>query len=295
VAISAEYVARETVNNLRRNLLMSTAAVLCVAVSLFVVGVALLIKQGVANATVQWKNGVELSIYMNVDASPSQTQAIATQLAGDPDVRSFHYVDQAHAYTEFKTMFADTPEFLQTTTASDLPPSYRVVPRHTELIDQIAARFQNGPGVSRIVFGKKEVHALLTFTRVLQIGLLVFAGVLLLSASLLILNTIRMAIFSRRREVAVMKLVGATNWFIRIPFMVEGMIQGLTGALVAFAVVFGLRNALHSVVHQHGNSFVGSLIVSSNQALHTGLLILVVGAAVGTFGSALAVGRFLDV
>jgi cell division transport system permease protein len=298
VAISVEYVAKETANNLRRNILMSSAAVLCVAVSLALVGMALLLKQGVANATIQWRNGVDLSIYMKATppATPSQTQAVQSQLAQMPEVKSFFYVDQTQAYQEFKKMFQNEPAFTDTVTAKDLPPSFRVVPRHPELIDQIGAHFTNVEGVDRVVFAQNEIRSLLKVTRVLQLGLLFFAIVLLLSASLLILNTIRMAIFARRREVGVMKLVGATNWFIRIPFMIEGMVQGVVGALVAFVFVYSLRGVLHSMVNnQNQGNLFGPLVVSSRDAIGTGLAILVVGAAVGTVGSAVAVTRFLDV
>jgi cell division transport system permease protein len=292
MAISVEYVAKETANNLRRNVLMSTAAVLCVAVSLALVGMALLLKQGVANATIQWKNGVEMSIFMKPDASSSQTKAVDSELRSMPDVKSFYYVDQPSAYKEFKTMYGGTPDFLDAVQATDLPPSYRVKAVHTELIGSVGQRFVNTQGVKQVVYGKQEVDALLKVTRGLQIGLLFFATVLLISASLLILNTIRMAIFSRRREVAVMKLVGATNWFIRIPFMIEGMIQGLVGALVAFGFVYFLRNLLSNVT---ANSFFRNLVVSQGEALTTGLFIVVVGAAVGAIGSLVAVSRFLDV
>jgi cell division transport system permease protein len=274
---------------------MSSAAVLCVAVSLALVGMALLLKQGVANATIQWRNGVELSIYMNVTppATDEQTHAIQTELSSMPDVKRFFYVNQQQAYDEFKKMMGGTPEFVQSVKPSDLPPSFRVVPRHPELIGQIGDRFKNLEGVKDVVYGKDAVDALLKITRALQLGLLFFAAVLLLSASLLILNTIRMAIFARRREVAVMKLVGATNWFIRIPFMVEGMIQGVAGAAAAFVFVYALRDTLHHVVHS--NPLLGQLVVSSGEAIGTGIFILVVGAAVGAIGSAVAVSRFLDV
>jgi cell division transport system permease protein len=293
MAISVEYVAKETVNNLRRNVLMSTAAVLCVAVSLALVGMALLLKQGVANATIQWKNGVELSIFMKPDATPSQIQAVGTQLKGMPDVRGFSFIDKNQAFTECKKMaVCGTPEMADTVQPSDMPTSYRVKATHVELISQIGARFTGTAGVDTVEDGKKIVGPLLKVTRGLQLGLMFFALILLTSAALLILNTIRMAIFSRRREVAVMKLVGATNWFIRIPFMIEGMLQGLVGALGAFMFVYFLRNLLSSVAH--GTAF-NSLVVTPGEAFNTGILIVVIGAGVGAVGSAVAVSRFLDV
>jgi cell division transport system permease protein len=162
-----------------------------------------------------------------------------------------------------------------------------------ELIAQIGDRFKNQEGVKEVVYGKAAVDALLKVTRALQLGLLVFAGVLLLSSGLLILNTIRMAIYNRRREVAVMKLVGATDWFIRVPFMVEGLLQGLVGGLFAFAFVYTLRNLLSHVARN--NSLFRQLVVTSSEALGTGTFIVVVGAAIGAIGSAVAVTRFLDV
>jgi cell division transport system permease protein len=295
VAISVEYVVKETANNLRRNVLMSSAAVLCVAVSLALVGMALLLKQGVANATIQWKNGVELSIFMDYapPATQAQTDAIRNELKETPEVKRFSYVDQAHAYQEFKKMVGGTAAMVDNVKPGDLPPSYRVVPLHPELIGQIKDEFANRAGVNEVVDGKAAVQSLLKVTRALQLGLLFFASVLLLSASLLILNTIRMAIFSRRREVAVMKLVGATNWFIRIPFMIEGTIQGLLGAMVAFVFVYSLRDLLRHVVHS--SDVFRPLVVSSTEAIGTGMFILLVGAAVGAIGSAVAVTRFLDV
>ena len=137
------------------------------------------------------------------------------------------------------------------------------------------------------------VETLLKVTRALQIGIVSVAGVLLLSAVLLILNTIQMAIFARRREVAVMKLVGATNWFIRVPFMLEGMVQGLVGATAAFGVVAVVRNLLAGAV---GDSELGvQLLPPASDVVGTGLFVLFAGAAIGTVGSAFAVRRFLDV
>ncbi len=295
MALSLEYVAKETGNNLRRNVLMTTGAVLCVAVSLTIVGIALVLKQGVSRATVQWRNGVDMSIFMKPDAPPQQTQAIQTQLdAMHPtDVKRFSYCDQACAYKEFGQMFANSPDFRQSVTQSDLPPSFRVVPVHPQDIEQIGARFTSQPGVQQVEYAKDAIKGLLTVTHYAQLAFLTLAGILLILAILLIVNTIRMAIFSRRREVAVMKLVGATNWFIRVPFMTEGMIQGVAGGLVAFFVVYVLRNVVYSLVRPQ-QIFV-NLVASPHDVIGTGIAILFVGAIVGAGGSAAAVSRFLDV
>ena len=178
-----------------------------------------------------------------------------------------------------------------------IPPSYRVVPKQAEQTKLIGERFQETAGVFRVSYAKEEVDALVSVTNFLQIMLWAVAAVLLAAASLLILNTIRMAIFARRREVAVMKLVGATNWFIRIPFMLEGLIQGLAGAAMAYGVVWIGRDLVQSRITGARNDIqlFKQFLVTSGDVAGTGILLLVVGVLVGTIGSALAVSRFLDV
>jgi len=295
VALSLDYVARETWTNLRRNFLMTSAAILTVAVSLSLVGGALLLRQGVSRATVQWRGGVELSIFMQPDATPPQTDAVERQLSQMPEVKKVTYVGQDAAYDEFKRMFANEPDMVESVTAKDLPPSYRVVPKRAEFVDAIGEHFKNSEGVRKVVFARETVQTLLKVTRILQILIFGVAAVLFVSALVLILNTIRMAIFARRREVAIMKLVGATNWFIRVPFMLEGMIQGVAGAAVAFVVVFLGRNLVAQAVNSYDLQLIRQLVVSSQEAIATGIVILFAGAVIGTVSSAIAVGRFLDV
>ena len=293
MAISVDYVVRETATNLRRNLLMTTAAVLTVAVSLSLVGGALLLKQGVSKATLQWRGGVELSIFLNTDVAESQRDGIRSELEGLPEVRRITYVDQDAAYEEFKTMFSNSPDMVESVTAKDLPPSFRVVPRDPEFVDVVGDRFEKREGVKDVVYARDTIETLLKVTTFVQRLFFAVAAVLLLSAALLILNTIRMAIFARRREVAVMKLVGATNWFIRVPFMLEGMIQGLVGAAAAFGLVAVGRGLVDRAVND--NQLIGQFVVSGSEVLGTGFFILVMGAVVGAAGSAIAVSRFLDV
>ncbi|MHB8464192.1 MAG: permease-like cell division protein FtsX [Acidimicrobiales bacterium] len=293
MALSLEYVAKETGNNLRRNVLMTTGAIVCVAVSLVIVAIALLVRQGVSTATIRWRHGVDMNVFMKPNADASQTEAIRSQLKAMPDVQSFQYCDQTCAYKEFKKMFANTPEFLDPVAQADLPPSFRVVPVHPELISQIGGRLTGQPGVSVISYAKDAINSLLKVTHYAQIICFTLAVILLILAVLLIVNTIRMAIFSRRREVAVMKLVGATNWFIRIPFMTEGMIQGVLGAGVAFVVVYVLRDVVFHLMSKQ--SLFINLVASTHDVIGTGIALLLVGAIVGTAGSAAAVSRFLDI
>jgi cell division transport system permease protein len=293
MSLKADYFARETVTNLRRNVFMTSAAIVVVAVSLALVGGALLLKQGVDKATIQWKGGVEGSIFMKSDAAPEEIDAVDRELRAMPEVKQVRFVTKQGAYSEFRKMFSNSPDMLETLNVDQMPPSFRVVPRQAQQIDVIGNRFKDRPGVRDVVYAKDTVKALLSVTRYAQLLIWAVAVVLLGAAALLILNTIRMAIYARRREVAVMKLVGATNWFIRVPFMFEGLVQGMIGALGAFGVVFVVRNfAQHAVRHVE---LFHEFAVSTNEVIGTGIFLVVVGMIVGALGSAIAVSRFLDV
>jgi cell division transport system permease protein len=292
--VSLSYVAKETTSNLLRNLLMTVAAVLTVAVSLWLVGGALLLKQGVTRATIQWKGGVELSVFLKPDVEQNQIEAIGRELESMPEVKRQHFVTQDEAFEEFKQI-VNVKDYNDVVTAKDLPPSYRIVPRKAELVETIGERFKTQSGVSEVVYAKETIKRLLDVTRKRQIAFFGLAAVVLVSATVLILNTIQLAIFARRREVAVMKLVGATNWFIRLPFMLEGMAQGLVGAAVAFIGVYVLRNVVMDLITDPSFAPVDSLAARASDAVGTGIFLLIVGAMVGAVGSAIAVRRFLDV
>jgi cell division transport system permease protein len=294
MALKIDYVVGETVSNFRRNLLMSTAAILTVAVSLSLVGGALLVRQGVTKATVQWRGGAELSVFMKPDATQQQIEAVRVELGNLPEVKNTNYVDKPAAYKEAQTLFASQPDTLSSLSVEAMPTSFRVVPVKTEFIESIGDSVETRPGVSTVAYAKDAIQTMVTVTRVLQIGLLVVAVVLLASASLLILNAIRIAIFARRREVSVMKLVGATNWFIRIPFMLEGLLQGLLGASFAFGLVLIGREVMARIAQDNGYRLLSQMVVTLPEAIGTGIFVLAVGVIVGVAGSAAAVHRFLD-
>ena len=289
------YAVRETLRNLRRNLLLTTASMLTVAVSLSFVGGAVLFRSGVDNATKSWEEGVEFEVFMEVDASPEQQARVEQALTQHPDVADVTFYSQQEQYELFKNLFANRPEYIDNVTAANLPTSYRVEPRvaDADLIRAIGDRFEGEDGVREVLFAEETVRDVLNVSRYAQLGLLGLAVFVLFAAALLIFNSIRMAIFSRRQEIEVMKLVGATNMFIRVPFMIEGLLQGLLGAGLAFAAVYFGSTAFVEWVG--GFELFNSFVLLTAQLLGTGALMLAVGAAVGAVSAGLAVTRFLDV
>jgi cell division transport system permease protein len=278
------YALKETLSNLWRNRMMTIAAVLTVAVSLSLVGAALLLKQSAAQASAQWQQGTRVIVWMQPTASQSEIGNIQTELANLPIVKKCVFFTQLQDYNEAKKLL--NPAETQTLTVAEMPTSFRCVPTVPANAFTVVTQFSNQPGVYRVTAPIQQIREMNHAIRVLQIVFLALAGVLLLSATVLILNTIRMAIFARRREVSVMKLVGATNWFIRIPFITEGFIQGLLGSAVAMLAV----TALHIWYPLH-NEFS----LSTSSLWGTNAVVLIVGVVIGSVGSAIAIRRFLDV
>jgi cell division transport system permease protein len=294
--VSAGYVSREAVTNLWRNRLMTVAAILTVAVSLALVGSSLLLKQGASKATVQWQNGVEAIVWVKPTAPATLAAAIDTELKQSPYVKSCIFRSQAYDYEEARIILPS--DEVQATTQADYPSSYRCVLNDPSQASAVYQQFIGKPGVYDVKYPGQQIKTMQSVIRILQWVFLSVAVVLLLSASVLILNTIRMAIFARRREVSVMKLVWATNWFIRLPFMAEGLIQGLLGAAVAVVVVLVLYwgiglDATKTAANQ--TNIIAQMSLGGWEVAGTCILVAVVGVVVGVVGSAFAVRRFLDV
>jgi cell division transport system permease protein len=295
MAISGGYVARETAGNLKRNLVMTLSAIVTMAVSLTALGGVLIMKQAIAKASIQWRGGVEMAIFLQPAVSTTETAAISHELSTTPGVKNYHFVNKPQAYQEFKQIFGANNDIVGVLTVQDMPPSFRVVPTKAQDISELGRQFQGQPGVLQVSYAQQEIDALLhQFRQLRAIGYVLAFGVMI-GAVALIVNTIQLAIFARRREVAVMKLVGATNWFIRIPFMLEGLVHGIAGGIIAFAVTYGVRDTIASFVGNETVLGTRQLYVTPHEAIYTGIVLLIVGALVGMVGSAFAVRRYLTV
>jgi cell division transport system permease protein len=298
MAIKLDYVVRETGSNLFRNFSITVASVLTVMVSLVLVGASLMVSQGVNKATQRWQGGIEFIVFVNPTATQDQIAAVDKALKGSPEIESVTFVDQQAAFEEFKTLFANQPELVDTVTPDILPPSYRVIPKNksADAVQALSEQYKGKPGVRDVVSATETIKLVQQLSSRLTAGMAIVAITLLIAAILLILNTIRMAMFARRREIEVMKLVGATNWFIRVPFMLEGLIQGVIGALLAIGILLVFRPFFESWLPDPTQFplFSGFVPVSS-EMLGTYLIMALAGCAVGAIGAGVAVTRFLDV
>ncbi len=289
------YFSRETLISLRRNLLMTAAGIITVLISLVLFGGILLLSSAVDHGTERWQHGVELEIFMKPTASQADIDAMRDALTSNKaEIRSIRYLDHNAAYEEFKKIFADQPALIQTTTPDVLPPSFRVVPTRAQLTAVVANEYQGQKGVDTVVTAQQQVKNLLTATRWIRLIFLMISVALLLSALFLIVNTIRLATFARRREIEVMKLVGASNWFVRVPFMLEGLVQGVIGAGLAVGCVWVLKVVVSNTLNSQHTLF-STFRVTNSDAIGIGILVVLIGAGIGTIGSAIGLRRFLEV
>ncbi len=295
MALRAGYFGRETLISLRRNILMTLAGILTVAVSLVLFGAILLASRAVDNGTAKWKGGVEFEIFMQVDATDQQIEDVRVSLEDDPDVERTTFLDQEDAFDEFQRIFQEDPDLVEGITAEDLPVSFRVVPTDPEFTEAIVDRHEGQVGVARAITAQEQVQNVLDATNQLRLWIIVLAGSLLAAALFLIVNTIRLATFARRREIEVMKLVGASNWFVRIPFMAEGLIQGVVGAGIAFGVVYLLQQAVFETAKAGRRSdLLQGFFATTGDATNIGFLCLAIGAVVGVSGAWLGLRRYLS-
>jgi cell division transport system permease protein len=223
------------------------------------------------------------------EATGAEINATRTKLDGDPRVKSYRFVPKAEA---LKIMKQQQPEMVDTLISNPLPNSYTVTPVKGEYTKAIAESFNPPPaGVEKATYGEKTASRVLKAARVIK-GSFLLAGVILLIASaMLIANTIRLSIFARRREIEVMKLVGASNWFVRGPFLIEGLACGLIGSILAvLLLVVGKELALPQIVPRFD---AGDAHAWPFPLLATILILL--GLSLGAAGSAVTLRRFLRV
>jgi cell division transport system permease protein len=287
------YFARETIISLRRNLLMTVAGILTVTVSLLLLGGILLFQQWVDHGTEKWTNGVEFEIYMKPDATDPQITTLRSQLDDDRQVRSAKYISKEQAYEDFKRIFKDKPDLVSSVDPSALPASFRVAPNQVRQTTSLRDKYNTRPGVDEAITADKAIKQLIDITNFLRYMFFAISLILIASSLFLIVNTIRLATFARRREIEVMKLVGASNWFVRIPFMAEGLVQGAVGAGLAVSGVFALQYLLSRLDTTRG--FFQGFFVTTGNAGTISLGLMVAGALIGAVGAGVGLRRFLRV
>src|SRR3954464_1011546 len=262
------YTLREMWASLSRNLTLTVAAVITSTISLLLFGMTLLIQQAFDNQLSQWTGGVKMIVYVKNGAPDDAVSTIQEALESRPGIiKNVTYCPIDCSFSQAKKLFAADPESLKFLNPDNIPSYFSVEPVDKQSIDQLLSIRQSFvalPGVLRADFPSDQITVLGKLKSFFGGRTYVMSGVLLSASVLLIWNTIRTAMFARRREIEVMKLVGATDWFIRVPFMLEGLVQGLLGALGACAGLWVINNRWTAGVRDFPeNSGLASMVVET--------------------------------
>ena len=281
----------EAVRSIGANVSTTVAATMTVLIGMFLLGLFIAFATYAHSWSDRVKKELVVKVFFNRDAPASSVEAMRVTLDSDQRIKEFEFISAAEA---LKRMRKERPDlFRQALPYNPLGHAYTVIPKRAEDTEAIAASLKPyPPGVHRVTWGEDKAKRILKVANVIN-SIFLAAGVILLVAStILIANTIRLSIFSRRREIEVMKLVGATNWFVRGPFMLEGLLCGLVGSVLAVILLFLSKEvALPSIIPRlDSGPGIQALAFWANA-----LILLGIGLLLGAAGSGLTLRRFLRV
>ncbi|MEV3923981.1 permease-like cell division protein FtsX [Actinomadura coerulea] len=250
-----QFVLQEIWIGLRRNMTMTISLVITVAIAMALFGTGLLLRQQVSASKSYWYDKIEVSIFLcaktssnpvcqKQDVTDQQRETLKAQLAKMPQVSDVQYENKQQAYTRFKDRFAGSPGFVESTREGDIPDSFRVKLKNPEEYKAVAQAMLNQPGVDSVINEQEILKRFFRILNGLQVAALTIALIQVIAAVMLVGNTVRLSAFNRRRETGIMRLVGASNTYIQLPFILEGAIAGLIGGLFASVLLIFSKKLL---------------------------------------------------
>jgi len=293
----------EAFGSMRRNWVMAMAAVITVFISTAILGAVLVTRDNLNQGATNLKNRVMIEVFVKDEATPEQTQALERKIQGMNDVKSYKYISKEEALRRFRERFGE--RIVANLPINPLPASYEVQVKNADRVDSVAQQFFNDPTVDNdpgthngVRYARETVRKMLGTISLIEKGMWVTTGIFAAAAVLLISTTVRLSIFARRREVEIMRLVGATNWFIRWPFVLEGFITGLVGAMLAAAFVWVGNWGIANWMQSSQINFLSLRVFRmwwQGGTWPLGLMpsLAILGALLGAVGSLVALRRYL--
>ena len=299
----SNFVFSEIWIGLRRNLTMTAALIVVVAISLSLLGTGLLFVKQVDATRTYWQGQAEVSVYLCYaeSANPNchgavtneQTTVLESRLKAMPQVQSVSFVSQAQAWALYKQAFTNNQSYISTLKETDMPPSLEIKPHNAATDDSVVVSEMTGAqGVDSVIDEMSILAKFYSLLNGLRNAVVIVALILVVAAILLVANTIRLSAFNRRRETGIMRLVGASNFYIQLPFLLEGVIAGLLGWILAVALLIGVKSLLLNNLQQYFNYNVG---LSSSDLIEVIVLAMVIGVALCGITSFLTLRRYLRV
>ncbi|MBE0416570.1 MAG: ABC transporter permease [Coriobacteriia bacterium] len=304
MAINIGYFVRESAVNFRRNWVMSLGAVITIYLSLLLVGVSMATGFIVSEIVKSVEDKVSIQIFLKDGAATEDVEILQAWLLADDQVDTVNYVSKEEALQRFKEEMAGSPEIVENIRENPLPASLDVTLKDPRIVEDVVAKIKANETFLKICdrpdepeeslkYGQQIVNRLFAFTRIVRIIGVVFVAMLAVVSLIFINNTIRLAIYSRRKEIGIMRLVGASNWFIRGPFLLEGVMQSLLGAALAILTVLviqatvlpRLRDALPFL----------PVDLAAGAMIQLALVLVIAGVVIGLIGAGFALRRYLKV
>ncbi len=282
---------------------MFFTAITTVAITLFIVGFFIIIVFDIQGVLSSIKNQVEIAVYLKDNVTDELKTYLENEIKGWDEISQVNFVSKDQALEKFKKE-NEGSEILKEIQGNPLPASFELELKSPEKVEQVALRFMDKDGnfiegVDEVIYGQNYVQKLFSITAIVGTIAFLIIVVLLLAAIVLIFNTIRLAIHARRKEIEVMKLVGATNWFVRLPFLFEGFFEGFIGSVISVVLLYFLSNYLLIRVEKAivDTMHIKDLAILGNNNIilyiYAGLVIL--GGLLGIFSSGFALKRYISV
>lgn len=289
-----EYYIREVFISLRRNNWMSVASIGTVAVSLFIFGMFLMMVMNMNKLAENMESQVQINVYLLDKVDREQARDIEKDLKKIEGVETVGFVTKDEAMERFKDRLGDQKTLLDALDETNpLPDSFEVTVTNPDLVKSAAEKMEKLDGVECAQYGQDVMEHLFEITRLLRIFGFTLMLVLAFATLFIISNTIRLTVFARRKEIAIMKYVGATDWFIRWPFVMEGMVLGLFGSIIAAMVLRTAYTAMAEKVYETLAFF--PLIPEQPFLTYITIVVVISGMVVGAIGSAVSIKKFLKV
>jgi cell division transport system permease protein len=290
--VRAKLFIGEAVRSIGGNLSTTVAATMTVLIGMFLLGLFIALFSWVNSWTDHVRKDVQLRVFLVQDATTTQINTVQAKLVSFPETGKVVFVSKEQAWERMKAKY---PELTQGAASNPLPPAFEVTPKDANQVKALAARLDPlPPGVEKLDYAEKTTERVISVTNVIKYIFLLGSLILLAASTILIANTIRLSIFSRRREIEVMKLVGASNWFVRGPFMLEGLICGLLGAIAAVVLLVVAKEFALPVIKVRSSTFREDDVHALAFPM-IALILVGVSLMVGAAGSGITLRRFLRI
>lgn len=288
------YYWREAISSILRNSWLSIASVGTVTVSLLILGFFALAAINTFEVTRNIESGLEIRVFLRDGTPRENINKIHSQIEKIPELSLVEFVSKDQALEEMKQNFGSREDILDGLEQDNpLPDGFRVRASNAEQIPELAGQLSSISGVEQVIYGHGMIEKLLTVTRWVRLAGAIILGFLFFAAVFLISTTIRMSVFTRRREISIMVLLGATNWFVRFPYLLEGMVLGFLGAIIAASVVYGGYISLAN----HINQSLPFIHPVTDQQIILQILggMLGIGLLIGALGSSFSIRKYLKI